>query len=80
MAGWRLTNATRGGQVPPFIFPTYTIGPDETIAVFSQVDDDDLEAGDFFWDQTGEVWCVGDRAELRDAQGTLVDSLIVPNQ
>jgi hypothetical protein len=80
LAGWRLTNATRAGQVPAYTFPSFNLGVDVTVAVFSAVGDDELDVGDFYWDQTVTIWQVGDRAELRDPQGNLVASLIVPNQ
>jgi hypothetical protein len=80
LAGWRLLNATRPGQVPAYVFPSFNLGVDVTVAVFSAVGDDELDVGDFYWDQTVTIWQVGDRAELRDPQGNLIDTLIVPNQ
>jgi hypothetical protein len=80
LAGWRLLNATRPGQVPAYTFPSFSLGVDVTIAVFSAVGEDELDVGDFYWDQTVTIWQVGDRAELRDAQNNLIASLVVPNQ
>lgn len=80
LAGWTLRNVTRGDQVPPYVFPAFTFSPDVTIAVFSRVGDDNPEIGDFFWDQQGDIWRVGDRAELRDAEGALVSSFVVAEQ
>ncbi|NTU85738.1 MAG: lamin tail domain-containing protein, partial [Chloroflexales bacterium] len=80
IGGWRLSNASRAGTVPPYVFPSYTLGADMSIAVFSSVGDDDLVIGDFYWDRAGDVWRVGDRAELRDALNNLISTLIVPSQ
>ncbi len=80
LAGWRLLNATRPGQVQAYTFPSFNLGVDVTVAVFSAVGDDELDVGDFYWDQTVTIWQVGDRAELRDPQNNLVATLIVPNQ
>lgn len=73
MSGWRLVNVTRP-SVTPFIFPNYTLEADTTIVVWSDTDTNDLENGDFFWNQQPPIWRVGDRAELRDAQNNLVHS------
>lgn len=80
IGGWRLSNASRPWQVPPFVFPSYVLEVDVTIAVFSAVGEDELDIGDFYWDEPRDVWQVGDRAELRDAQGNLVSTLVVPGQ
>lgn len=84
LGGWRLINASRPdgtrGPVPPFVFPSFVIDRDITIAVFSQAGEDDLEIGDFYWDQPADIWRVGDRAELRDAAGNLVQTFVVPQQ
>ena len=78
LTGWRIINASRP-EVPSFVFPAFSLAGDLTISVFTAVGDDDLTNGDFYWDQTSDVWRVGDRAELRDPQGRLVSVLIVPN-
>lgn len=79
LGGWRLINASRP-SIPAYSFPSFILGVDFTIAVFSKVGEDAPDVGDFYWDQTGALWRVGDRAELRDAQNTLIDVLFVPNQ
>lgn len=76
LTGWRLVNASRP-EIPPFVFPSFTIRPDTVTVVWSESGTNDLEAGDFFWNQTGPVWRAGDRAELRDAQGNLVTTFEV---
>lgn len=84
LAGWRLVNASRPdanrAAAPAFVFPAYTLASDVTIVVFSQAGDNDLQLGDFFWNQQESVWRAGDRAELRDAQGALVAGFIVPGR
>ncbi|GAB4449290.1 MAG: lamin tail domain-containing protein [Chloroflexi bacterium OHK40] len=79
IGGWRLLNASRS-DVAPFVFPAFALEADVTIAVFSETGENDLEIGDFFWNQSQAVWRVGDRAELRDAGGQLIHSLVVPDQ
>jgi hypothetical protein len=66
--------------VPAFVFPSFSLGGNLTSVVFSAIGNDEPGTGDFFWDQTGDVWREGDRAELRDAQGHLISFLIVPKQ
>lgn len=78
MSGWRLLNASRS-TVPAFVFPAFTLRPDTVIVVWSDTDTNDLESGDFFWNQQPPVWRIGDRAELRDAQNNLVQSFTVVN-
>lgn len=80
LVGWRLVNVTRAAEVQPYIFPAFEIGSGVTIAVFSEVGDNDLELGDFYWDQSITIWRVGDRAELRDTQGRVVAEFTIPNQ
>lgn len=79
LAGWRLVNTSRP-SIAAYVFPSFNLGVDVTIAVFTAVGDDEIDIGDFYWDRTDEVWRVGDRAELRDAQNRVVSSLPVPNQ
>lgn len=76
ISGWQLRNVTRGGVIPPFVFPDYVIEPAQSIGVFSAVGTNDLVAGDFFWNRT-EIWRVGDRAELRDSNDRLISFLVV---
>lgn len=73
---WQVLNVSRGDTIPPFVFPTFIIEPDQAIGVFSAVGDANLETGDFYWDLT-DIWRVGDRAELRDATDRLISFLVV---
>jgi len=84
LTGWRLVNASRPdatrASVPPFVFPNFVIAADNSIFVYSNVGDNDINLGDFYWGQTGAIWKAGDRVELRDARNTLIHSTPVPNQ
>lgn len=84
LTGWRLINASRPdatrSSVGAFVFPQYTLNLDVTVAIFSQLGEPDLELGDFYWNQPQEVWKAGDRAELRDAQNTLIHTFTVADQ
>lgn len=75
MTAWRLVNVNRN-DVTPYIFPEFVIAPAETINVYSAIDEDDPEVGEFYWKRT-DVWRAGDRAELRDASDRLISFLIV---
>jgi len=75
MTAWRLVNVNRN-DVTPYVFPEFVIGPAETINVYSAIDEDDPEAGEFYWRRT-DVWRAGDRAELRDAADRLISFLVV---
>jgi hypothetical protein len=81
LSGWRIVNASRpDGSRPalqPFVFPDYTLRPDTTAVLYSEIGENDLDFGDFFWNQSQTVWRAGDRAELRDAQNNLVHSYVV---
>ena len=84
LAGWRLINASRPdatrASVPPFVFPTFSLGPSADLLVFSLPGQNDLNSSDFYWGQSGAIWKAGDRVELRDARNTLVHSFPVPAQ
>jgi hypothetical protein len=75
MTAWRLVNVNRN-DVAPYVFPEFVIAPAQTINLYSAVDEDDPEVGEFYWKRT-DVWRAGDRAELRDATDRLISFLIV---
>ncbi|MCX7791935.1 MAG: lamin tail domain-containing protein, partial [Chloroflexaceae bacterium] len=75
ITSWRLVNVNRS-DVPPYVFPEFVISPAETINVYSAIDEDDPDVGEFFWKRT-DVWRAGDRAELRDASDRLISFLVV---
>ncbi len=75
MTAWRLVNVNRN-DVTPYVFPEFVIAPAQTINVYSAIDEDDPEVGEFYWKRT-DVWRAGDRAELRDASDRLISFLIV---
>ncbi len=75
MGSWRLVNVTRS-EISPYVFPEFVIAPAQTINVYSAVDENDPDLGEFYWNRT-DVWRVGDRAELRDASNRLISFLTV---
>ncbi len=75
MTAWRLVNVNRN-DVTPYVFPEFVIAPAQTINVYSAIDEDDPEVGEFYW-KRNDVWRAGDRAELRDAADRLISFLIV---
>lgn len=80
LAGWRLINASRIAEIPPYTFPDFELEVDVSIVIYSTIGDDDPDFGEFFWNRSVEVWRVGDRAELRDPQNRVITTLLVPNQ
>ncbi|MEI8164980.1 MAG: lamin tail domain-containing protein [Chloroflexales bacterium] len=76
LTGWRLVNVTRAGAVTDFTFPGYTLGRSTNVSVYSGAGTND--ATSLYWGQADIVWRVGDRAELRDGQGNLIATMIVP--
>jgi hypothetical protein len=77
IGGWTLVNASRADK-PTFTFPlSFLAEPGAAYIVYTGVGDDDLDIGDFYWDRSESVWSGGDRAELYDASGQLVDSYVV---
>jgi hypothetical protein len=62
-----------------YTFPTYTIdaGPDVYVAVYSGIGTNKPEFGELYWGRTDQLWQIGDKAELRDAAGKLIDSYVV---
>jgi hypothetical protein len=79
LTGWQLRNISRP-EDPAYVFPAYTLQVDSMIVVYSRGGTNDLAVGDFYWGRTPPLWAVGDRAELRDAEGELVHSYVVRAQ
>lgn len=78
ISGWRLSNLTRTGTVPAFTFPSFTLEGFAIIYIYSN--EDDVESGEFNWNQSTSIWNVGDIAELRDSQNRLITTTVVPAQ
>jgi hypothetical protein len=79
LAGWSIINTSRGNV--SYTFPAFTIngGPDVYVAVYSGIGTDRLDpgSGEFYWGSADQLWFVGDKAELRDSAGKLIDSYVV---
>jgi hypothetical protein len=77
LTGWRISNVSRSNV--SYTFPDYTInaGPDVYVAIYSGIGTNQPDFGELWWGRTDQVWFVGDRAELRDSGGKLVDSYTV---
>jgi hypothetical protein len=79
LAGWSITNTSRSNI--SYTFPSFTIngGPDVYVAVYSGIGTDRLDpgSGEFYWGSADQLWFVGDKAELRDSAGKLIDSYVV---
>lgn len=73
MTGWRIVSVV-GNQV--YNFPAgYTLAADATVRVHSGPGALNNPPDDLFW-TTGYIWNdAGDKAELRDPTGLVVDSL-----
>jgi hypothetical protein len=79
LTGWRVINASRSNV--SYTFPSFTInaGPDVYVAVYSGIGTNrpDPGSGEFYWGRTDQLWLVGEKAELRDSAGKLIDSYTV---
>lgn len=75
LSGWRLAHQATGEAYP---FPDVTLLPGEQLVVWSGAGEDDLSTGTFYWPTTAGHWAVGDIAELFDASGHVVSSLVMP--
>jgi LysM repeat protein len=60
----------------PFIFPALTLFADGEVRVHSTTGDDTPR--DLYWGRSEPVWQEGDLVTLRDADGNVVDTYIVP--
>jgi hypothetical protein len=79
LTGWSITNTSRSNV--SYTFPSFTIngGPDVYVAVYSGIGTNrpDPGSGEFYWGRTDQLWLVGEKAELRDSSGSLIDSYVV---
>ncbi len=76
LVGWQLVNTTRADQLT-YTFPSYAFGAGLVAVVFSGQGADDLNEGEFYWGQSGNIWSIGDVAELRDNTGQVISSYMV---
>jgi hypothetical protein len=76
LTGWRLTNTSRTDQLT-FTFPAYDFKAGLTVVIYSGTGTNNLNKGEFYWGQTGNIWSRGHRATLRDNSGRSVDSFVV---
>jgi LysM repeat protein len=72
LEAWTLSNAT-GDQ---FVFPALTLFSDGAVRVHSAAGDDTPR--DLYWGRTESAWQEGELITLRDADGNVVDTYIVP--
>lgn len=74
LANWRLVHTGSGER---YAFPTITIPAGEQLVIWSGDGEDDLAAGTLYWPPPASRWAVDDTAELHDASGHVVSSLVV---
>lgn len=74
LAGWRLVHAGSGES---YAFPQIIISAGEQFVIWSGAREDDLAAGRLYWPPPASRWAAGDTAELHDASGYVVSSLVV---
>lgn len=74
LAGWRLVH-TGSGEC--YTFPEVTIPVGELLVIWSGDGEDDSASGTLYWPPTASRWAADDTAELRDASGQVVSSLVV---
>jgi hypothetical protein len=74
LAGWRLVHADSGES---YTFPEVSIPAGELLVIWSGDGEDDSATGTLYWPPTASRWAAGDTAELRDAEGHIVSSLVV---
>jgi hypothetical protein len=75
LIGWRLAHPATGET---YAFSEVTLLAGEQLVLWSGAGEDDLSTGTFFWPTTAGRWAAGDTAELFDAGGHVVSSLVVP--
>jgi LysM repeat protein len=72
LEGWTLSSPDGGS----FTFPPLTLFPDGTVWVHSTAGDD--TARDLHWGRAEPAWREGELVTLRDGDGNVVDTYIVP--
>lgn len=72
LEAWTLSNPADDH----FIFPALTLFPGGEVRVHSTTGDDTPR--DLFWGRTDSAWQRGELVTLRDAEGNVVDTYIVP--
>lgn len=73
LAGWRLVHAGSGER---YAFPQIAIPVGEQLVIWSGDGEDNLATGTLYWPPASR-WAAGDTAELHDASGHVVSSLVV---
>lgn len=74
LTGWRLVHA---GSGEGYTFPEVAIPAGELLVIWSGDGEDDPTTSTLYWPPPASRWAVGDAAELRDADGHVVSSLVV---
>lgn len=74
LAGWRLVHT---GSGEGYAFPQVTIPVGELLVIWSGDGQDDPATGTRYWPPHESRWAIGDTAELHDANGGLVSTLVV---
>ena len=75
MTGWILRDDGTGDEAHVYTFPSFTLGEDKTVKVWTKSGDNG--SGNLYWDLDEEVWNDGgDVAYLRDEDDKLVDSKV----
>jgi LysM repeat protein len=72
LEGWTLSDAE--GNV--FIFPALTLFTDGEVHIHSAMGDN--TPADLYWNRTAPAWNSGELIALKDAEGNVVDTYIVP--
>lgn len=74
MAGWQLVNTASDER---YAIPNATIPGSELLVIWSGDGENDLAIGTLYWPSLTGHWAPGDTAELRDASGRVVSTLVV---
>lgn len=74
LAGWRLVHT---GSGEGYTFPEISIPAGELLVIWSGDGEDDPATSTRYWPPQESRWAVGDTAELLDAGGHVVSSLVV---
>ena len=72
LEGWTLS----GPEGQSFTFPALTLFPESRVRVHSTAGDD--TARDLYWNRTEPAWREGELVTLRDGDGNVVDTYVVP--